>query len=59
MERVCVYPGSFDPLTVGHADLIRTGRVTDDEAVLAAQLQLRAQIGVKAQGLHLTVQGKG
>jgi len=23
MERICVYAGSFDPVTVGHADVIR------------------------------------
>ena len=23
MERIAVFPGSFDPVTVGHEDLIR------------------------------------
>ncbi len=23
MERICVYPGSFDPITLGHVDIIR------------------------------------
>ena len=23
MERICVYPGSFDPVTLGHEDVIR------------------------------------
>ncbi|MBQ7866012.1 MAG: adenylyltransferase/cytidyltransferase family protein, partial [Clostridia bacterium] len=23
MERTCVYSGSFDPVTVGHVDIIR------------------------------------
>ncbi len=30
MERICVYPGSFDPVTVGHMDVIeRASRLFD------------------------------
>ena len=35
MERVCVYPGSFDPLTVGHADLIRRCAAQFDRVIVA------------------------
>lgn len=30
MERICVYPGSFDPVTIGHMDVIeRASRLFD------------------------------
>ena len=35
MERVCVYPGSFDPVTVGHVDVIRRARHLFDRVVVA------------------------
>jgi pantetheine-phosphate adenylyltransferase len=34
-ERVAVYPGSFDPLTNGHVDLIRRGARLFDRIVVA------------------------
>lgn len=37
-RRVAVYPGSFDPITVGHVDIItRICRVFDEVIVLVAQ----------------------
>ena len=35
MERVCIYPGSFDPVTVGHMDIIRRARRLFDRVVVA------------------------
>ena len=35
MERVCIYPGSFDPVTVGHMDIIRRARRLVDRVVVA------------------------
>ncbi len=34
-ERVCVYPGSFDPPTVGHLDLIRRAAAMYDRVIVA------------------------
>lgn len=33
--RICVYPGSFDPVTNGHVDLIERGAALFDEVVVA------------------------
>lgn len=35
MERVCMYPGSFDPITVGHVDVIRRACGLFDRVVVA------------------------
>ena len=35
MERVCIYPGSFDPVTVGHMDVIHRARRLFDRVVVA------------------------
>lgn len=34
-QRIAVYPGSFDPITLGHVDLVRRGLSLFDEIVLA------------------------
>lgn len=34
-KKVCVYPGSFDPVTNGHLDLIERGAAIFDEVVVA------------------------
>ena len=37
MKKIAVYPGSFDPITNGHVDLIRRGlRMFDQLIVLIA-----------------------
>jgi len=33
--RVCVYPGSFDPITIGHLDLIERASRLFDEVIVA------------------------
>lgn len=35
MERICVYPGSFDPVTVGHVDIIRRAAALFDRMIVA------------------------
>lgn len=35
MARTAVYAGSFDPITMGHLDLVRRARTLFDEVVLA------------------------
>lgn len=34
MERVCIYPGSFDPLTLGHMDIIRRACTLFDRVIV-------------------------
>ena len=34
-KRVCVYPGSFDPPTVGHLDIIRRAAALYDRVIVA------------------------
>lgn len=35
MERICIYPGSFDPITLGHMDIIRRACVLFDRVIVA------------------------
>ncbi|MGN1059790.1 MAG: adenylyltransferase/cytidyltransferase family protein, partial [Clostridia bacterium] len=32
---IAVYPGSFDPITCGHLDIIRRGSTMFDEVIIA------------------------
>jgi len=34
MKRVAVYPGSFDPITNGHVDLVKRGTKMFDEIII-------------------------
>jgi len=34
-EKICVFPGSFDPITIGHLDLIERAAKLFDEVVVA------------------------
>lgn len=34
-EKICVFPGSFDPVTIGHLDLIKRASALFDEVVVA------------------------
>ena len=34
MERVGVYPGTFDPITLGHMDIIRRGAKLVDRLII-------------------------
>lgn len=45
MNRIAVYPGSFDPITIGHVDIIRRiSRVFDQTIVLVAQSSQKASL---------------
>lgn len=38
MEKIAVYPGSFDPITVGHVDIInRVSKIFDKVIILVSQ----------------------
>lgn len=39
--RVAIYPGSFDPITNGHVDIIRRGLTIFDRVVVAVAVNLR------------------
>ena len=33
-ERIGIYPGTFDPITLGHADIIRRGSKLVDRLII-------------------------
>ncbi|MEN9883845.1 MAG: hypothetical protein RLZZ420_1062, partial [Bacteroidota bacterium] len=35
MQKICVFPGTFDPLTLGHVDIIRRALPLFDKIVVA------------------------
>lgn len=35
MKRIAVFPGSFDPLTIGHESIVRRGLALFDEVIVA------------------------
>ena len=35
MKRIAIYPGSFDPVTNGHVDIVRRGRSLFDKIIVA------------------------
>lgn len=43
MRRVAVYAGSFDPVTLGHLDVIRRGSTLFDEVVIGIGHNVRKQ----------------
>ena len=45
MRKIAVFPGSFDPITVGHADIVRRALPLFDEIIIA--------IGVNSQKQNL------
>ena len=47
MERIGVYAGSFDPVTVGHEDIIRRAKFAQDpDAHMAGGLDKARRTGV-------------
>jgi pantetheine-phosphate adenylyltransferase len=43
MSRIAVYAGSFDPVTLGHLDVIRRGTSLFDEVIVAVGHNVRKQ----------------
>ncbi len=43
MTRVAIYPGSFDPITRGHEDLIRRARAFSDRVIVAVAVNVGKQ----------------
>ena len=41
MSRIAIYPGSFDPITNGHVDILRRALVMFDQVVVAIANNLR------------------
>src|SRR5436309_14151195 len=41
--RIAVYPGSFDPITRGHEDLIRRSRTFADRVIVAVAVNVAKQ----------------
>ena len=35
MKKIAVFPGSFDPITVGHADIVKRALPLFDEIIIA------------------------
>lgn len=35
MQRICVFPGTFDPITLGHVDIIRRSLPLFDQVIVA------------------------
>ena len=35
MNKIAIYPGTFDPITYGHADLIKKGLKVVDKIIVA------------------------
>ncbi|MBF0341339.1 MAG: pantetheine-phosphate adenylyltransferase [Magnetococcales bacterium] len=43
MNRIAVYPGTFDPVTFGHLDIIRRGALLVDRLVVAVAVNTEKQ----------------
>lgn len=43
MKRLAIFPGSFDPLTLGHASIIRRGLALFDQVLVAVTINLKKQ----------------
>ena len=43
MQRSAIYPGSFDPITTGHVDIIRRGLHLFDRVLVAVAVNMRKQ----------------
>ncbi|MFO0835470.1 MAG: adenylyltransferase/cytidyltransferase family protein [Phycisphaerales bacterium] len=44
-KHLAVFPGSFDPITFGHLDVIQRGRRLFDELVVAESIVVRVRDG--------------
>ena len=41
MERIAIYPGSFDPITIGHLDIIKRSSKLFDKVIVAVMSNYR------------------
>ena len=63
MQRTAVYPGTFDPFTRGHADLVRRASVLFDSVIVAVArsnskgpiFTLDERVDIAREALHNTV----
>ena len=46
MKRIAIYPGSFDPVTNGHVDLVQRGKTMFDEIIVAILHNPRTPLGI-------------
>lgn len=55
MKRIAIYPGSFDPVTNGHIDILQRGRTLFDEIIVAILLnpQKKALFSIEERMLML------
>ena len=60
MERIAVYPGSFDPVTNGHLDIIeRTSKVFDKVIVAVLENPDKKPMFTKEESYGLYSQYRG
>jgi len=54
MEKNIVYPGSFDPITIGHYDLIvRASRIFDKVTILVLKNRHKENLFTNAEKIFL------
>lgn len=49
MNKICVYPGSFDPITLGHLDIIKRAAALFDEVRVCILINNKKQSTFKLQ----------
>lgn len=60
MANIAVYPGSFDPITMGHVDLInRMARLYDEVIVLVAQSSQKSSLFTAEERKELIMKTMG
>jgi pantetheine-phosphate adenylyltransferase len=42
-ERIAIYPGSFDPITLGHIDIIKRAILLFDQVIVAAAVNIHKE----------------
>jgi len=61
MKTIAIYPGTFDPITNGHLDLIKRALRTFDEVIVAVAPSLKKQplftLEERLRLIHLAVRG--